>query len=252
MKFATWNVNGLRACANSFFDYLASTELDFYALQETKLNEPFENLEGLGYTIIWNFGKKQGYSGTAIFCKYKPISIKYGFGEKKYDQEGRIITLEYESYYLINVYVPNSQGGIERWYYRLSFDSKFLDYIDILAKNKNVIICGDLNVAHNYIDIYKDNLRNEEKQHGFTSEEREGLNKLLNLGLIDVFRHFNPNKEDAFTWWSNKFNKQTENRGRRLDYFLVSNNIIQYVKNCKIRSDVYGSDHVPVEMEISI
>jgi exodeoxyribonuclease-3 len=241
MKFATWNVNGLRACANSFFDYLVDANADFYALQEIKLNEPINDLEGLDYCIEWNISKRPGYSGTAIFYKNKPLSVRYGFGDIKFDREGRLITLEYPNYYFINVYVPNSQGKLERWHYRLDFDFAFRDYIDALRKNKNIIICGDLNVAHSNLDIHQENFRNDDEQHGFSSEEREGLNELLDLGLVDVFRALNPTKAD-YTWLSR----------RRLDYFLVSENIMPNVQSCKIRADVRGSDHVPVEMEIEI
>jgi exodeoxyribonuclease-3 len=252
MKCCTWNVNGLRACIDKFFDYITDTEADIYAIQETKVNASIPDLEGLGYGVEWNIGERLGYSGTAIFYKEKPLSVKYGLGNKTLDKEGRRITLEYPDYYFVNVYVPNSQGGLERWYSRLDWDSAFRDYTENLRNNKNVIICGDFNVAHSYIDVFPENLRNEENPHGFRSEERDGLDALLDLGLVDVYRKFYPDRERAYTWWSNRLHKRKENRGWRLDYFLVSEDLIPHVQSCEIRADIYGSDHAPVELEVKI
>jgi exodeoxyribonuclease-3 len=250
MKFLTWNINGLRAGFDRFFDCIADAGADIIAVQETRVTEPAADLDGLGYSIAWNVAEQAGYSGTAILYKEPPLAVKHGFGVKKFDREARVITLDYPDYCFVTVYVPNSQTDLDKWYFRLDFDTAFLRYIDKLRYNKNLIICGDFNVAHNHIDIYPENVRNPAEQYGFSTEERDAFDGLLNLGLVDVFRAVNPT-ERAYTWWSQK-HPRSENKGRRLDYFLVSECLISKVQSCKIRPDISGSDHAPVEMEIDL
>jgi len=250
MKLLTWNINGLRAGFDCFFDYIADAGADIIALQETRVTEPLPDLDGLGYSIAWNIAEKQGYAGTAILYKLPPLGIKYGLGAKKIDKNARVITLEYQDYYVVNVYVPNSQTDLDKRYFRLDFDKAFLEYIDKLRYLKSLIICGDFNVAHDYLDIFPENTRNPEEEYGYRSEERHTFDELLNFGLVDVFRAMNPT-ERAYTWWSQK-HPRSENKGRRLDYFLVSDNLISNVQYCKIRPDVPGSDHAPVEMGIEL
>jgi exodeoxyribonuclease-3 len=250
MKILTWNVNGLRAGFGHFFDYIADAGADAIAIQETRVTEPAADLDGLGYSIAWNIAEQPGYAGTAILYKQPPQNVTYGLGVKKFDREARVITLDYPDYYFITVYVPNSQTDLDKWYFRLDFDTAFLKYIDTLRYNKSLIICGDFNVAHDHIDIYPENVRNPEEQYGFRSEERDGFDGLLNLDLVDVFRVKNPT-ERAYTWWSQK-HPRSENKGRRLDYFLVSTTLTPNVQSCRIRPDIPGSDHAPVEMEIAL
>jgi len=255
LKFATWNVNGIRACLDkSLVEYALFADAEIIALQETKVNEPIQidDLLSLGYSAEWNFAERLGYSGTLTLFTKTPTKVTHGLDNKKFDNEGRLITLEYPSFYFLNVYVPNSIGGRERWYYRLEWDGVFLEYVQKLQKVKPIIIGGDLNVARDYIDVYPENLRNEENPPGFLSEERDGLNALFDLGLVDVFRHFHPTKERAYSWWSQRGNKRSENRGWRLDYFLVSESLMPKVGGCVIRSDILGSDHAPVELEIDL
>lgn len=253
MKFISWNVNGLRACINKgLVDYLSSAGSDFVALQETKVNSPFHEMAIPGYDAVWNCGERLGYSGTLSLFNKKPLSVNHGMGNPAFDKEGRLITLEYSNFYFVNVYVPNSQGELERWYYRLDWDSAFLDYLGNLNVRKPVVVGGDFNVARDYIDIFPENLRNNKNPHGFLSEERDGLNAILDHGFIDVFRELNPTQERAYTWWSNRLNKRKENRGWRIDYFLISENLLPKVKRCEIRTDIYGSDHAPLELVVAL
>jgi len=255
LKLTTWNVNGFRACLEkSLEEYVLFADADIIALQETKVNEPIpiDDLLSLGYRADWNFANRVGYSGTLCLFKEEALSVSHNLGVKELDGEGRLITLEYPSFFFTNVYVPNSQGGRERWYYRLDWDAAFLKYAERLAERKNLIICGDFNVARDYIDVYPENLRNEENPHVFLSEERDGLNALLDIGLADVFRELHPEKERSYSWWSQRGNKRSENRGWRLDYFLVSENLMPKIKSCEIRADVFGSDHAPVELVIDL
>jgi len=250
MKLLTWNINGLRAGFDCFFDYIADSGADIIAIQETRVNAPITDLDGLGYTVAWNIAEQLGYAGTAIFYKQPPQSIKNGLGVKFFDKDARLITLEYQDYYVVTVYVPNSQTYVNKMNFRQEFDRAFLKYVNNLRYKKSLIICGDFNVAHKHIDIYPENVRNPEEQYGFLSDERDGFDSLLNLGLIDVFRYKNPINQ-VYTWWSQK-HPRSANKGRRLDYFLVSENLISKVQYCKIRPDVLGSDHAPVEMEIDL
>ena len=252
MKLITWNVNGIRACINNgLLDYLQKADADIVAIQETKINTPMDDFSCLNYYAEWYGAQRPGYSGTLCLFKKKPLKATLGLNDKRFSDEGRIITLEYPSFFFINMYAPMSQGDLNRWTYRLGWDAALVKYILRLQKNKPVIICGDFNVAHHYIDIYPENYRNEEHPHGFLSEEREGFNKILETGLVDVFRKLHPEKEQ-YTWWSNRLKKRKQNRGWRIDYFLASDTIYDKVKSCKIRSDIYGSDHAPIEMEIDL
>ena len=249
LKCVTWNVNGLRACMKKgFTQYIRSSGADIVALQEIKVNEPLEKIEALDYTAAWNFAERTGYSGTLCLFKNEPLSIVHGFGADNPDSEGRVITLEYPSFYFVNVYVPNSQSDLSRLYFRLEWDKKFLSYLSALQENKPVIVGGDFNVARDYIDIFPENLRNIKNPPGFLSSERDNFNALLDSELIDAFRELNPSLKGAYTWWSNRRNKRKENRGWRIDYYLLSERLFHKVESCRIRPDVYGSDHAPLEL----
>jgi exodeoxyribonuclease-3 len=250
MKLLTWNVNGLRAGFDCFFDYIADAGADIIAIQETRVTEPITDLDGLDYSVAWNIAKQLGYAGTAILYKQLPLGIKYGLGAKNIDKEARVITLEYQDYYVVTVYVPNSQTYFDKMDSRHEFDEAFLKYIDKLRYKKSLIICGDFNVARGHLDIYPENSRNPEEQYGFLSGERNNFEALLNLGLIDAFRYIHPT-ERAYSWWSQK-HPRAENKGRRLDYFLVSEPLISKVHNCIIRPDITGSDHAPMELVIDL
>ncbi len=253
MNLVTWNVNGLRACiGKGLLDYFAESGADIIAVQETKMNAPEIDFLQIGYLADWNFGKRSGYSGTLCLFKQQPLSVTHGFGDESLDNEGRLITLEYPSFYFINAYVPNSQGGLDRWYFRLDWDAALLDYLETLQRQKPLVVCGDYNVARDYIDVYPENLRNTENPPGFLSEERDGFNALLDIGLSDVFRELHPTQERAYSWWSNRLKKRDENRGWRIDYFLISDSLMPRVKSCEIRSDIYGSDHAPIELNIRL
>lgn len=247
MKFISWNVNGLRACVDkNFMEDFKNLDADFFCLQETKLQEGQINLDLPGYYQYWNYAVKKGYSGTAIFTKHEPISVTYGMGIEEHDQEGRIITLEYTDYYLVTCYTPNSKQELERLDYRMVWEDAFRDYLSNLAKNKGVIVCGDLNVAHKEID-----LKNPKTNHhnaGFTDEERNKFTELLEAGFIDSFRHFYPDQESIYSWWSYRFKSREKNAGWRIDYFLVSDNIKDKMKDAAIHNEVFGSDHCPVEL----
>ncbi len=249
MKFISWNVNGLRACEGKGFSKVFNDiEADFFCLQETKMQEGQLDLAFLGYQSYWNFAEKKGYSGTAIYTKHKPKSVQLGMGIEEHDHEGRLITLEYENFYLITVYVPNSQDGLRRLEYRMRWEDDFRKYILALDKKKPVIICGDLNVAHQEIDIK--NPKSNRRNAGFTDEEREKMTILLNSGLTDTFRYLYPDQKDIYSWWSYRFQARAKNAGWRIDYFLASNRLQNDIKEAKILTGIFGSDHCPVELDI--
>ena len=253
MKLSTWNVNGLRASLNKgLSDYLQTSNADIIALQETKVNEPVENFILNNYSTAWNCGERLGYSGTACLFKKDPVSVIYGLGDERFDKEGRLITLKYPSFFFVNVYTPNSQGGLKRWYYRLAWDEAFTKYINKLSSELPVVICGDFNVAHKYIDVYPENLSNDENPSGFKEEERDGLDRLIESGFTDAYRFLHPDKERAYTWWSNRLNKRSENRGWRIDYFFVTDELCDKIQSVDIQANIIGSDHCPVEMVINL
>ena len=249
MKAISWNVNGLRACmGKDFMNVFQTMDADFFCLQETKLSEGQLELDLPGYEQYWNYAEKKGYSGTAIFAKKKPISVTYGIGIEEHDHEGRVITLEYDNFYFITVYTPNSKQELERLEYRQHWEDDFRDYLCKLKEKKSVIFCGDLNVAHEEID-----LKNPKTNHhnaGFTDEERNKMTELLNAGFTDTFRYLYPNKENAYTWWSYMMKAREKNVGWRIDYFITSNSIKEKIKEAKIHSEIMGSDHCPIELEI--
>ncbi len=250
-KFVSWNVNGIRAClGKDFYKSFESLDADIFCLQETKMQEGQAELELPGYYQYWNYAEKKGYSGTAIFTKEEPIEVTYGIGIDEHDHEGRVITAEFKDYYFITVYVPNSQDGLKRLEYRMKWEEDFLDYIRELDKIKPVIYCGDLNVAHEEIDI-----KNPATNHhnaGFTDEEREKFSKVLSEGFIDSYRYFYPELADTYSWWSYRFKARERNAGWRIDYFVVSEKLKDKMKDAKIHSDILGSDHCPVELDIDI
>lgn len=249
MKFISWNVNGLRACVNKgFLDFFHETNADAFCIQETKLQEGQIDLSLPGYYQYWNYAKKKGYSGTAIFTKKEPLSVSYGIGIPEHDEEGRVITLEYENYYLITCYTPNSQSELARLSYRMEWEDAFLQYLKGLEEKKPVIFCGDLNVAHKEIDLK--NPKTNRKNAGFTDEEREKFSVLLENGFIDTFRYFYPEQEGIYSWWSYRFHAREKNAGWRIDYFLVSQSLKEKLKGAAIHTEVPGSDHCPVELEI--
>lgn len=249
LKLISWNVNGIRACVNKgFLDFFNNIDADIFAIQETKLQQGQIELELNGYTQYWNYAQKKGYSGTAIFTKIKPISIVYGINIEKHDTEGRVITLEFDNFYFITVYTPNSQRELTRLDYRLEWEKDFRNYLVNLAKAKPVIVCGDMNVAHNEIDLKnpKANIGNS----GFTNEERSEFNKLIQSGFIDTYRYFYPNKEEVYTWWSYMRSSRQKNIGWRIDYFCVSNQLKNQLLDAKIHFNIMGSDHCPVELDL--
>ncbi len=249
MKIISWNVNGLRAClSKGFMDFFNDTDADIFCIQETKMQQDQAEIITDGYFQYWNSAIKKGYSGTAIFTKIKPISVQYGIGIEQHDTEGRVITLEFQDVYMVNVYVPNSQRGLARLGYRLEWENDFRQYLSNLDKIKPVIACGDLNVAHNEIDLK--NPKSNIKNAGFTPEERSKMSELLEAGLIDSYRYLYPDKTDAYTWWSYMFNARANNAGWRIDYFLVSERYADKIKESYIYSDIYGSDHCPIGLEI--
>jgi len=235
-----------------FTEYLKGASPDIAAIQETKVNQVLSQAVPHGYSAEWCFARRSGYSGTLCLFKQKPMSVSRGFGESSMDVEGRLIALEYPGFIFVNVYAPNSQGGLERQYFRQEWDAHFREFVCNLQVRKPVIIAGDFNVAHEPIDVYPENTRNMENFSGFLTEEQQGFSDLLDAGLVDVFRHLHPTEEGAYTWWSNRLNKRGENRGWRLDYFLASSCLIQKVRSCAIRSDIKGSDHAPIELTISL
>lgn len=251
MKFISWNVNGIRACREKgFMDFFNEIDADFFCLQETKLQEGQIELDLPGYEQYWNYAEKKGYSGTAIFTKHKPISISYGIGVEEHDHEGRVITLEYENFYMITVYVPNSQDGLARLDYRMRWEDDFLAYIKKLEESKPVVYCGDLNVAHKEIDLK--NPKTNRKNAGFTDEERGKFSTVLENGFIDTFRFFYPDMENIYSWWSYRFSARAKNAGWRIDYFIVSGALKDKLKDAKIHTNIMGSDHCPVELEMDV
>ncbi|MBS6006799.1 MAG: exodeoxyribonuclease III [Clostridium baratii] len=248
-KLISWNVNGLRACVKKgFLDYFNEVNADIFCIQETKLQEGQIDLDLKEYHMYWNYAEKKGYSGTALFTKEEPISVKYGLGIEEHDTEGRVITAEFDDYYVVTVYTPNSQDKLARIDYRMAWEDVFRNYLKELEKNKAVIVCGDLNVAHKEIDLK--NPKTNRKNAGFSDEEREKFSILLDLGFIDTFRYFYPELEGAYSWWSYRFNARKNNAGWRIDYFLVSNSLKDKLINAKIHSEILGSDHCPIELEI--
>lgn len=249
MKLISWNVNGLRACVGKgFFEFLEREQPDMMCLQETKL-QPEQAPEVEGYYDYWNSADKKGYSGTAIFSKTEPLAVTYGIGIDVHDHEGRVITAEYPEFYLVTVYVPNSQDGLKRLDYRMTWEDDFRAYLQALDHKKPVIVCGDMNVAHKEIDLK--NPKTNRKNAGFTDEERAKMTELLDAGFVDTFRHFYPEVEGVYSWWSYRFKAREKNAGWRIDYFLVSERFIDRVKDTRILTDVFGSDHCPVVIELA-
>ena len=249
MKLVSWNVNGLRACINKGFnDFFTAAAADIVCLQETKMQQGQAEVNFPGYEQFWHSAEKKGYSGTAVFSRQTPLSVAYGMGIAEHDQEGRIITLEFDDYQLINVYTPNSQRGLTRLEYRMQWEDAFRDHISRLASKKPVIICGDLNVAHQEIDIK--NPASNKNNAGFTQQERDKMTELLESGLTDSFRHLYPERRDAYSWWSYMSNARERNIGWRIDYFLVSRRLDEQIREAAILPEVMGSDHCPVVLEI--
>ena len=249
MKLISWNVNGLRACVQKgFLDFFHEVDADIFCLQETKLQEGQIDLDLPNYYQYWNYAKKKGYSGTAIFTKKEPINVSYGIGIEEHDMEGRVITLEFENFYFITVYTPNSQSELARLDYRMKWEDDFLSYLKKLEETKPVIFCGDLNVAHKEIDLK--NPKTNRKNAGFTDEEREKFSKLLDEGFIDTFRYFYPEQENIYSWWSYRFKAREKNAGWRIDYFCVSKALKERLVDASILTDILGSDHCPVLLEI--
>lgn len=245
MKLISWNVNGLRACVQKgFLDFFKEADADLFCLQETKLQEGQIDLALSGYHQYWNYAVKKGYSGTAIFSKKEPLSVSYGIGIEEHDQEGRVITLEFEDFYFITVYTPNSQTELARLNYRMKWEEDFLAYLKKLEQKKPVIFCGDLNVAHKEIDLK--NPKSNHKNAGFTDEEREKFSTLIENGFIDTFRYFYPDTKEIYSWWSYRFHAREKNAGWRIDYFLVSESLKNRLADAMIYTDVTGSDHCPV------
>lgn len=248
MKFISWNVNGLRACiTKGFEDSFKALDADFFCLQETKLQEGQTDLKFEGYDSYWNYADKKGYSGTAIFTKHKPLSVSYGIGIDEHDHEGRVITLEMENFFLVTVYTPNSQDGLRRLDYRMKWEDDFQAYIKALDERKPVIICGDLNVAHEEIDLK--NPKTNRMNAGFTDQEREKMTVFLNRGFVDTFRNKYPDTV-KYSWWSYRFKAREKNAGWRIDYFLISDRLKERMRDALIHNDIFGSDHCPVELII--
>lgn len=252
MKLISWNVNGLRACVQKgFLEYFKEADADFFCIQESKLQEGQIELElPEGYEGYWNYAEKKGYSGTAIFTKHKPLSVSLGIGIEEHDREGRVITLEYDNFYLVTCYTPNSQNALLRLPYRMQWEDAFLAYLDGLKEKKPVIFCGDLNVAHKEIDLK--NPKTNRNNAGFTDGERNKFSVLLSHGYIDTFRYFYPEQEQIYSWWSYRFKAREKNAGWRIDYFVVSEDLKDKLEDAKIHTEVMGSDHCPVELDINI
>lgn len=245
MKLVSWNVNGLRACVNKgFMDAFKQLDADIFCLQETKLQSGQIELDMEGYHEYWNYAEKKGYSGTAVFSRTEPLSVSYGIGIEEHDKEGRVITLEYDKFYLVNVYTPNSKRELERLEYRMKWEDDFRNYLLKLDEKKNVIMCGDLNVAHKEIDLK--NPKTNKKNAGFTDEERAKMTVLTQSGFTDTFRYFYPDKEDAYSWWSNFAKARERNIGWRIDYFIISKSFESELEDAFICPEIFGSDHCPV------
>lgn len=251
MKLISWNVNGLRAVmSKGFMDFFKEADADIFCLQETKLQEGQIEMDLPGYYQYWNYAEKKGYSGTAVFSKKEAISVKYGIGIDEHDHEGRVITLEYDDFYFVTVYTPNSQDGLKRLEYRMRWEDDFLAYLKGLEEDKPVIYAGDLNVAHKEIDLK--NPKTNRKNAGFTDEERGKMDKAIELGFVDTFRYFYPSREGIYSWWSYRFKAREKNAGWRIDYFMASQSLTDRLEDAKIHTDVMGSDHCPVELLLKI
>lgn len=249
LKFISWNVNGLRAIVNkNFLEVFHELDADFFCLQETKLQAGQIDLDLPGYYQYWNYAERKGYSGTAIFAKEPALNTTYGMGIDIHDTEGRLITLEYSDFFLVTCYTPNSQSELKRLDYRLEWEEAFYNYLENLKKQKPVIVCGDLNVAHQTIDLK--NWKTNQKNAGFTPEERAALSRLLDNGFIDTFRYFYPTQEGVYSWWNYRFNSRKNNAGWRIDYFLTSKDLAPRLADAKIHTDIMGSDHCPVELDL--
>ena len=251
LKLISWNVNGLRACCDKGFrESFERLDADFFCLQETKMQAGQLDLQFEGYQSYWNYAEKKGYSGTAIFTRHQPLSVAYGIGVEEHDHEGRVITLEMENFYLITVYVPNSQDELRRLAYRMTWEDAFLSYLKKLEEKKPVVVCGDLNVAHQEIDLK--NPKTNRKNAGFTDEERAKFTTWLNAGFTDTFRYFYPDQKEIYSWWSYRFKAREKNAGWRIDYFVTSASLNDKLVDAKIHTDVLGSDHCPVELTLDI
>ena len=251
MKLVSWNVNGLRACVTKgFVDIFNTLDADIFCVQETKLQQGQIDLDLERYHQYWNYAEKKGYSGTAVFTKEEPLDVIYGMGIEEHDKEGRCITLEFENFFLVTCYTPNSQNELKRLDYRMKWEDDFRSYINSLDKKKPVVLCGDLNVAHKEIDLK--NPKTNRKNAGFTDEERGKMTELLDSGFTDSFRYIYPDKEGIYSWWSYRFNARKNNAGWRIDYFITSNSIKDKIEDAKIHTDILGSDHCPVELDINI
>ncbi len=251
MKFVSWNVNGLRACAGKgFADSFKALDADYFCLQETKMQPGQLDMEFDGYKSYWNSADKKGYSGTAIYTRREPLNVSYGMGIDEFDHEGRVITIEDMDFFLVDVYTPNSQDGLRRLDYRMEWDDAFRNYLLKLNERKPVVVCGDMNVAHEEIDIK--NPKSNRRNAGFTDEEREKFGMLLNSGFVDTFRHLNPELAGAYSWWSYRFHAREKNAGWRIDYFLISRSILEKLKGAVIHNEVFGSDHCPVELILEV
>ena len=251
MKFISWNVNGLRACVQKgFLDFFHTIDADFFCIQESKLQEGQIDLDLPGYHQYWNYAEKKGYSGTAIFTKHEPLSVSYGIGIEEHDKEGRVITLEYENFYLVTCYTPNSQNELARLPYRMQWEDDFRAYLQKLDESKPVILCGDLNVAHEEIDLK--NPKTNRKNAGFSDEERAKMTELLGAGFTDTFRFFYPDAEGIYSWWSYRFKAREKNAGWRIDYFIASKRLDEKLEKAAIHTDIFGSDHCPVEVDITL
>lgn len=251
MKLISWNVNGIRACCDKGFrESFERLDADFFCLQETKMQEGQLDLQFPGYTSYWNYAEKKGYSGTAIFTRHQPLNVTYGLGIEEHDHEGRVITLEMENFYLVTCYTPNSQDGLKRLDYRMVWEDDFRAYLLKQNENKPVIVCGDLNVAHQEIDLK--NPKTNRMNAGFTDQEREKMTTLLDSGFTDTFRFFYPDQKDIYSWWSYRFQARQKNAGWRIDYFLTSKSLDAKLQGAHIHTDVFGSDHCPVEVTIDL
>lgn len=251
MKFISWNVNGLRACVQKgFLDFFHTIDADFFCIQESKLQEGQIDLDLPGYYQYWNYAEKKGYSGTAIFTKQEPLTVTYGIGIPEHDREGRVITLEYETFYLVTCYTPNSQNELARLPYRMDWEDVFLSYLKVLDEKKPVILCGDLNVAHQEIDLK--NPKTNHQNAGFSHEERAKMTTLLESGFTDTFRYFYPDTEGIYSWWSYRFKAREKNAGWRIDYFITSKSLDDKLEKAAILTDILGSDHCPVELDIAL
>jgi exodeoxyribonuclease-3 len=251
MKLISWNVNGIRACVTKgFLDFFKDIDADIFCIQESKCQEGQVDLELEGYFQYWNYAVKKGYSGTAVFTKKEPLSVKYGIGIEEHDQEGRVITLEFEDFYMVTVYTPNSKSELLRLDYRMTWEDDFKSYLLSLEKNKPVIMCGDLNVAHQEIDLK--NPKTNRRNAGFTDEERGKFTDFLEAGFIDTYRYFYPDAEGIYSWWSYRFKAREKNAGWRIDYFCTSRSLKEKLQDARIHTEVFGSDHCPIELDIDL